>query len=974
MKNSVVHALKSGAAPLVLGTALLAGPAMAQTAKPADDQNTIVVTGSLIKNPNIVQANPVNVTTANEMELNHSNVAEEVLREVPGIVPDIGSAVNNGNGGSSYVNLRGLGANRNVVLLDGNRIVPAGLSGVVDLNNIPLALINRVDALTGAAVTTYGADAIAGVVNFVTKKNFSGVDLSLGDEITQKGDGNYKRADLTIGSNFADGRGNAVLSLGYQNADPVYQGDRDFSLYNVSSFSGAASGSGTTAPTRFTVPGQGTLQINPATGLLQSGFNAYNFNPFNIFQTPFKRYNMFAQANYDVTDSIEIYSRALFSKNSVDTIIAPSGVFSSSVVIPYSNPFLPAGAASQFCTANGLTTGQCTAAVAATNPSDPNYKTFTTTIRRRTPETGTRNSDYTSTVFDMQMGIDGKLTDSIKWDIHGSYGQSDKLQTITGYVLTSRVRDALLATNSTTCLSGNAGCVPLNIFGAVGSITPAMLGYLLSPSTTDVKTSLGQVHGQIVGDFGWKLPTAELPVSFAVGTEYRKYTAQQQSDTLAQTPGELGGAGGAAPAISGSYQVYEGFAEMVAPLVQDKEFIKDLTLEGGVRYSKYKVPGGAGSETWTYKGGLTWTPVSDIKFRANYAHAVRAPNIGELFSPRSTGLTGLAADPCSGSNPVGAAAANLRAVCLAQGAPASSIGLIANPTASQANITTGGNPNLKPETANTYTLGVVLQPRQVPHFNVSVDYYHIKVSNIIAVPTPGQLISACFGNITAASATDPNCTSIRRDPVTGQLDGDPATTFGLSGVLANLPIGALTDGVDIIANYDHKFSWAKWSSSAVFNYTHRSVFNGTECTSFYSVNCGSIQPKYQWSWRNTLTFAGKVDVSLLWRHIGAESQEPADVIASGPAFSGTLGSDVGALSGQTVNFGKIPAYDYFDMSVRFNVNDHLTLTGTVSNLMDKAPPIVGASIGSTSFDSGNTYPSTYDALGRRFAVTARIKL
>jgi outer membrane receptor protein involved in Fe transport len=972
MKNSVVHALKSGAAPLVLGTALLAGPAMAQAAKPADDQNTIVVTGSLIKNPNIVQANPVNVTTANEIELNHSNVAEEVLREVPGIVPDIGSSVNNGNGGSSYVNLRGLGANRNVVLLDGNRIVPAGLGGVVDLNNIPLALINRVDALTGAAVTTYGADAIAGVVNFVTKKNFSGVDLSLGDEITQKGDGNYKRADLTIGSNFADGRGNAVLSLGYQNSDPVYQGDRDFSLYNVSSFSGAASGSGTTAPTRFTVPGQGTKQINPATGLLQSGFNAYNFNPFNIFQTPFKRYNMFAQANYDVTDSIEVYSRALFSKNSVDTIIAPSGVFSSSVVIPYSNPFLPAGAASQFCGANGLTTAQCTAAVAATNPANPNYKTFTTTIRRRTPETGTRNSDYTSTVFDMQMGVDGKLTDSIKWDIHGSYGQSDKLQTITGYVLTSRVRDALLATNSTTCISGNAGCVPLNIFGAVGSITPAMLGYLLSPSTTDVKTSLGQVHGQIAGDFGWKLPTAELPVSFAVGTEYRKYTAQQQSDTLAQTPGELGGAGGAAPAISGSYQVYEGFAELVAPLVQDKEFIKDLTLEGGVRYSKYKVPGGAGSETWTYKGGLTWTPVSDIKFRANYAHAVRAPNIGELFSPVSTGLTGLAVDPCAGAAPV--ANANLRAVCLAQGAPAASIGLIANPTASQANITTGGNINLKPETANTYTLGVVLQPRQVPHFNVSVDYYHIKVSNIIAVPTPGQLISACFGNITAASATDPNCTSIRRGPVTGQLDGDPATTFGLFGVSQNLPIGALTDGVDIIANYDHKFSWAKWSSSAVFNYTHRSSFNGTECTSFYSTNCGSIQPKYQWSWRNTLNFAGKVDVSLLWRHIGAEAQEPADVIASGPAFSGTLGSGVGALSGQTVNFGKIPAYDYFDMSVRFNVNDHLTLTGTVSNLMDKAPPIVGASIGSTSFDSGNTYPSTYDALGRRFAVTARIKL
>ena len=206
-------ALVGGAAAM-----LAAVPAFAQDADPqaevtdeATDSNTIVVTGSLLSNPNLVQSNPVNVTTSDQIELKQSNTAEEVLREIPGIVANIGNAVNNGNGGNSYVDLRGLGSNRNIVLLDGNRLVPADLAGRVDLNNIPLALISRVDALTGAAVTTYGADAITGVVNFVTKKDFAGVELSLGNQITEEGDGNYFRADLTVGANFDDGRGNAVL-------------------------------------------------------------------------------------------------------------------------------------------------------------------------------------------------------------------------------------------------------------------------------------------------------------------------------------------------------------------------------------------------------------------------------------------------------------------------------------------------------------------------------------------------------------------------------------------------------------------------------------------------------------------------------------------------------------------------------------------------------------------------------------------
>ena len=208
---------------LLVGAASLATPAFAQDVAqeqdaPAAGETTIVVTGSLISNPNLTRSAPVNVTSADEIELLQSNVAEEILREIPGIVPSVGSAVNNGNGGASFVDLRGLGTNRNLVLIDGGRVVPAGLAGVFDLNNIPLALVERVEVLTGGASTTYGADAISGVVNFVMRRDFAGLEANAGYQITEKGDGGTFRADLTLGANFDDGRGNAVFGIGYQEA------------------------------------------------------------------------------------------------------------------------------------------------------------------------------------------------------------------------------------------------------------------------------------------------------------------------------------------------------------------------------------------------------------------------------------------------------------------------------------------------------------------------------------------------------------------------------------------------------------------------------------------------------------------------------------------------------------------------------------------------------------------------------------
>ncbi|MDT7933391.1 MAG: TonB-dependent receptor [Sphingomonadaceae bacterium] len=989
------------------------------------DSQLIVVTGSLIRNPNLVAAQPVTVIGADELNLRQTNIAEETLRQLPGVVPSIGSAVNNGNGGASFVDLRGLGSFRNLVLIDGNRLVPSGLAGRFDLNNIPVALVQRLDVLTGGAAATYGADAVAGVINFITRKDFSGAELQISNSITGQGDGARFRADVTVGANTEDGRGNVTLSIGYQHFDPVYQGARNVSAVQYDSFSGLPAGSGTTTPSRIglpalnpdgsprtsggaAIPSLGTRQINPALGAFNNDTSQipFNFNPFNIFQTPFDRFNVFAQAHYEIFDGVELYTRALYSKNTVSTIIAPSGSFGTPVAFSLNNQFIPAGVRATFCERLGVTTAQCNAASTATGPGDPNYLVYGTpnslasrvTLFRRTPETGTRNSNYTTQIFDYKAGLTGKITDTISWDVYGSYGESENRQVITGYTLNSRFRQGLLTTynpvtGKNACVDPTGGCVPLNVFGPTGSILPDQVAFLTAAASTVTKTTLAQARGVISGEVPVASPFSTRAPSFAIGGEYRRYTGEQSADSLTNS-GDLGGAGGAVQNIKGAFDVKEAFAELNVPVVEDRPFFRSLEIGGGVRYSSY-----ARFDTTTWQSKLNWEPVEGLRLRGTYAQAARQPNLGELFAPQNTVLTNLANDPCASINDSGARirpapTGTLRDVCILQGATAATISNIPQPIAGQAQTTTGGNINLRPETSRSYSFGAVIAPRRVlPGFSLSIDFFDIKVSNAITSPTSGTVIASCFNNL---SVTNPLCgpNSISRNPADGSLSGDPATTKGLFTNLQNL--GRLeTSGIDLTVNYQRDFGAIRWASSFAGTYTIKNrgratvgdppvsgvagTTNRRECVNFISTNCGSPQPEYQWNMRNTFTWKD-VDLSLLWNHISPLRQEPADVVnGAGPAFAGTIRQNLaGQLNGnpflgQTVNFGRIPAYDYFDVTLRFNVTENASLSFTVQNLTDEQPPLVGNTIGSTTYNSGNTYPSTYDALGRRFTVQARVR-
>ena len=976
--------LKASVAPMVLGLAMVSTPAFAQDQDTqeagAASENVIVVTGSRISNPNLELSSPVGVVTSEELELRQTNTAEQFLRELPSAIPSTGSAVNNGNGGSSFVDLRGIGSQRNLVLLDGRRFVPADTTGRVDLNAIPLAVIERTDVLTGGATTTYGADAISGVVNFITKRDFAGVEINASEQITEQGDGNVFRADVTIGANFDDGRGNVVLSVGYQDQDPIYQGDRSFGEFNVDSFSGAAGGSSNAIPAVIVGPIPGGFgQIAPDGQTVQSGVfdRPFNFNPFNIFLTPFERFNIYGSGRYEINENVEIYSQAVFSKNRVATIIAPGGSFFNNYDINLNNPTIPNGIANQFCQGLGLTAAQCTAGrntpfgpTLADGSANPDFVNINTQVRRRSIEAGTRDSIYVSTLFNMVVGARGAITDNINYDVSGTYGESERIQTQTGFFRRSRLDDALYVLPDGTCISGNDGCAPINLFGLEGNLGSADAIAYVGGLTQQVITStkIATVNGTVTGDLGFGL--AETPIQFAVGGEYRTFTASRRSDDASKTPGAVVGAGGAAPDIDGSYDVYDAFGELSIPVFEGESFAESLTIDLGARYSDYSTAG----TKFTWKAGGSWEVIPGLTFRGNYQRSSRAPNIGELFAPVSTGLSNLANDPCQG--PV-APTGNLLAACLLQapagspGAAAIQNGTVLPPAAGQINITTGGNPALSTEQATTWTVGVAFQPDAIPGLALTVDYWNIKVKGAVSAPTVGDAIAACFD---APSAANPFCGPdfISRNPNTGGLDGDPSNTKGL--VLAQSNLGTIaTDGIDVSLRYNADLTDniglalsfdGTWTNKNLFQASPTAV--NRECVGFYSVNCNP-QSEFAFSQRTSLTFDEDYTLSLRWRYLSGVEQEPLDIANNGAAFIGNS-----PLFGD-VDFTKIPAEHYFDLSFQWDVSENVLVTLTAQNLLDNKPTVVGSTIGSTSFNSGNVYPSSYDAQGRRYAAAVKFK-
>lgn len=924
-------------------------------AQDSEDLGVIVVTGSRILNPNLVSASQVLAVDDDEIKLRQVVSAEELIRGLPGVVPSIGPGVNNGNNGAQTIDLRGLGSNRNVVLLDNRRIVPWGLAGVSDTSNIPIGLIERVDVVTGGASSVYGADAIAGVTNFITKRDFEGVQVDVSYRTTEKSDGEIFGADFLIGGNFADGRGNAVIGIGYRDAKPVLQGDRPFGEVSIDSVTGGAGGSSAAAPLVVAgLPG-GTQQLNAAGDALVPFYAPYNFNPLNIYQTPLEKYNIFGQANYQVAAGLEAYGQAWFTKGQVLSQIAPSASFFNTYSLPISNPFLPVAVRNTICAGRGISQPDCDAAAATTDASDPAYREVSLGLRRRFVEWGPRTSTFENEAFQVVAGLRGDLPADWTWDLSAQYGESGQVSTVNRFGLFSRLQQSLRAVNTTTCTDTANNCVPVNLFAPVGGMTQPMFDFLEAASSTRTDTSLSVINLTLTGDLGdFTLPSANQAIGSAIGFEYREYSATQAGDFLGAQPGELLGAGGADPAVNGNYDTMEAYAEFLVPIVTDAAFAKALTLETGVRYSDYSTTGG--STTW--KGGGNWQVNDQFRFRSIFQRAVRSPNIGELFFPIQTGLDNRSTDPCQGAAPVNDAA--LRAICLAQGAPASSIGNITPPAAGQINVTGGGNPNLDTEKADTLTVGFIMQPTE--NLSFSIDYVRIKITGAITEPTVDDVIGGCFSpDFNPSLVFNAACGNIFRNTVDGSLNGSPADVKGVVFALTNQ--GVLeTSAIDFGVGYSWETGFGRFNWNLNGTYTLENKFQATpvslnrECIGYYSINCGNVQPELRVTQRLTWSYSD-FDVSLRYKYLSSTKVEPLaniDPDTGGPLYLPA--------------FSKMDDYHYFDLTGRWHASDKLSMVLTINNVTDESPPSVGNDIGPTTWNSGNTYPTVYDALGRTYSV------
>jgi iron complex outermembrane receptor protein len=1021
------------ASTMICGVMALAGasPALAQTAgapaapaatpAPAAEapEQQVIVTGSRIPTPNLRSISPVQVVTNTELKLQGTTNVENLLNTLPQVYTNQGGGASNGASGTATVNLRNLAPQRTLVLVDGTRLPPADVAvPAPDLDTIPAALVDRIEVLTGGASAIYGSDAVAGVVNFIMKHDLEGVRIDAQFGFAQHDqqnpgniqglernahdavpgnliDGYTKDITLALGVNSPDGKGNVEAYVGYRSLDPVLESTRDFTACAILTNSGDDShlceGSGGTTPqgefTRVDIPGQKTFSGTP-TGLSAPGVTGpqFNFAPQNYLQRPEERYTAGYFAHYEVNPHLDIYSNMMFSDNRTFAQIAPSGLFSGvTYKVNCNNPFLvAAGGVPDFCA--GLAPTADTSLF----------------IGRRTIELGNRTDDLEHTAYRLNFGFRGDIADGWTYNAYAQYADTIYQERYTGEVSIAKAQEALLAGGTVAnpvCLGGQPGCVPINIFTS-GALTPAAANFISGTGEKEGSATEQVVSVSITGDlgrYGLKSPFADHGVGIALGGEYRREAIDLSPDQEFVT-GDLAGQGGQTAAVHGAFDVKEAFFEVRIPLAEHQPFFDDLSLNGGYRYSDYSTVGG----TNTYKVGGEWAPVPDIRFRASYNTAVRAPNTVELFSAPAFKLYG-ASDPCA--NAPGKTPTASLAACTAQGVEApvggtavgangkTAYGFVIQCPASQCTNLTAGNPALQSETSNTISYGAVFTPTFFKGFTASIDYWNIDVENLIGSFGAATIVNKCVSSFGTPSG-DFFCGLIHRDPVTNVIFGGSTITgintpgmFGAGSVNNfNVNTGFVkTSGLDFAADYRTRFSdWnlGEWGSLD-FNFTGTYTLNFDvepdkrighfNCVGLFGPTCGGSilngfdgGPIPAWRHKFRVTWGTPWDnlsLSLQWRYISAVKP---DIAASNPLLSCGCAPLFGNGKDPIDN---IPAFSYIDLGAIWRVRDGVTVRAGVNNVFDKDPPVVDQlnfGLSAPPVGNGNTFPGVYDVLGRTF--------
>ena len=976
-----VLALGLAAAPL----AVLAQDADIGTEEEELYLEEVIVTGSrLTGNPNLASSTPVLSIKGEEADIRGNVRVEDFVNIMPQVFAAQAGEVSNGASGTAQLNLRGLGANRTLVLIDGKRL-PYGSSQSIpaNLDIVPTQLLERVDILTGGASAVYGSDAIGGVANFILIRDFEGVEfgyqrgwnhnsnsdnfwesvLEAGSQPVpgSKTDGQENDFHMIVGVNSADGRGNATVFASYEHRNAIPQSNRVFSACALGqddgpeSFGGLACvGSGNyrlfvgTGTTAF-MQDDGTI-VPYAGGPSQT----FNFGPFNFFQRPSDRYQIYAKSHYEFVDGHEAYLDVSYVNNFSDAQIAPTASFgTSSYSINCDNPFIQTPGINLATDTYGC------------SPEDIANGTIKNNVgaSHRNVEGGPRNSRNENTAMRIIAGLRGSFADDV-WGYEAFVQVSetrDQSESTNDFVV-ANLNQAFLAVldddGIPVCLdpaARAAGCVPYNPFQRIDggtAVTPEQTAWLHGIGLVNGSTQQVVYGGTVqadLGEYGWQIPWADYGIRFLAGLEYRKDDLSARPDEISQIPGGgFTGVGGPTLPVDGFVKVEEIFAEVEMPLVTGVTAIQELTLRGQYRYSDYKRVGNDTSSkvnTDTWGVSLAWSPIDSFRVRTGYQHAVRAPNVIELFTGQGTNLPNLNPagtnangrqlyDPCASGAPL----LSLD-TCANTGVTAADYGSILDVLSGQTQSLTGGNPFLDPEEADTFTLGFVWEPGFADGLSISVDYFDIQVDDAIQAGISAQTtLDECL------ATGDPTfCDLINRGFGGSLASGSPGVGFESTNInLAELS----TTGIDFQVIYDwdagdHGFRVdyaSTWLDSLAF--VPFPTADEVECAGKFGNNCGGtlspVSPAYRHRALLSWMSPWSVNVDLTWRYFSStDNDSPSETLET-----------------------KLDSVNYFDLAAIWQANDNIQLRATVLNMFGEDPPIfssAGAPLGNC-----NTYPTTYD--------------
>ena len=931
--------------------ALAQSAAIAQDDDPATNEQLIeevVVTGSRIARRDFVSPSPISTIDRSDIEASAQATLEDLLNRMPQVLPDFGRAANNPGDGTARINLRGLGAGRSLVMLNSRRLAPSGVGSAVDVNNIPQALIERVEIITGGASTVYGSDALAGVVNFITRNDYRGFSLEGSYRVTGEGDAQSYDVSIAYGTDFAAGRGNLIAYGGYFERSELFAGTRPLTAQPLSENTEDGSievGGSSVVPGGVIVFPEVPYPNGPnATIFNPDGTpreflgpdDRYNFQPANYLQIPHKRYSGGLFGSYEMDSGFEWYLESGFARNESGRELAPVPAFGF-FTINTDNPVMTTETRQlfedYFLVAPGV------------------GGVF---LLRRMLETGPRHTDTERDYWRTVLGLRGELGRG--WDIDGwvTYTESDEAELLLNDVSRSRLTQSLLVDPVTgQCFDPSNGCAAADVFGE-GRISEEAAAFLRVPTMTNTQKRVQKLASVFVR--GAPIDTWAGPVDVATGLEWRSDDGSFEADAGLFTGDTLGYRGDAS--IDGTEEVTEIYAETIIPLLSDSSGGQQLELEIGGRYSKYD---NAGSIE-TYKFGGIWRPIDSILFRVMGQRSVRAPNNAELFQERGVEVDSFigsnsADDPCSASaDPIGNEQVER---CIIQGLPESQIGIFEATPFFPTDFVFGGNPDLRPEKAETLTIGAVLAPTFLPKWNIAVDYYEIELDGEIGTVDSGSI---CFDQINSANLF---CDNLRRGPTGDVIEEEDL--FNNRGIIS-------TKGIDTQIDYqtDLPDSVSIFAGGAQFGFnltwTHvleelrqeNVVAQVVECHGFFGSPCGNVNgtsPKNRVN--TTLTYtSGKLHVQLgsYWIE-GSRSFRSIEYLI--------FGGDEPVLA-----IPKIGSKHYANLNVAYEFTDRIWASLGVANLLDTDAPLLA----DNTFDGTNTDTMMYDVFGRSFNVSFSMRL